>query len=90
MTLTVYTFKNTSCITSLLYLKGKYCPTTCGVADYMLRYMPAVDNDLENMLDELESIANLTKEAEETVVYMKDSAAAAQKSSPGGNNFSVT
>ncbi|XP_034544236.1 fibrinogen gamma chain [Notolabrus celidotus] len=66
---------------------GKYCPTTCGVTDYMLRYMPMVDDDLEDMIRDLENIANLTQEAEETVVYMKDSATSAQKSSPGDTYF---
>merc|ERR550519_167962 len=35
------------------------------------------------MLDELERIANLTQESEDKVVYMKDSATSAQKSSQG-------
>ena len=71
-------------------IQGKYCPTTCGVADYMLRYMPGVDRDLDNMLDQLETIANLTQGSEETIVYMKDSATLAQKSSPPGNLKSLT
>ncbi|XP_033941040.1 fibrinogen gamma chain [Pseudochaenichthys georgianus] len=58
---------------------GKYCPTTCGVADYMLRYMPDVDKDLDNLQETLETIANLTQEAKDTVVYMKDSTMSAQK-----------
>lgn len=61
---------------------GKYCPTTCGVVDYMQRYMPPVDKDLEEMQEELETIANLTQGAEDTVTYMKDSTTSAQKSSP--------
>ncbi|CAJ1052580.1 fibrinogen gamma chain [Xyrichtys novacula] len=61
---------------------GKYCPTTCGVADYLLRYIPKVDDDIDKMLDELENIANLTQGAEETVIYMKDSTTSAQKQSP--------
>ncbi|XP_060912288.1 fibrinogen gamma chain [Labrus mixtus] len=66
---------------------GMYCPTTCGVSDYMLRYMPGVNKDLDDMQYELENIANLTKGAEETVVYMKDSATSAQKSSPSDSYF---
>ncbi|KAM9363732.1 fibrinogen gamma chain [Symphorus nematophorus] len=66
---------------------GKYCPTTCGVADYMLRYMPDVDRDLDNLQYELETIANLTQGTEETVVFMKDSTVAAQKSSPPDAHF---
>ncbi|XP_070839407.1 fibrinogen gamma chain [Chaetodon trifascialis] len=66
---------------------GQYCPTTCGVADYMLRYMPDVDKDLDDLQDALETIANLTQGAEETVVYMKDSVTSAQKSSPPDTYF---
>ena len=66
---------------------GQYCPTTCGVADYLLRYIPGVDRDLDYMQQELEKIANLTRGAEETVVYMKDSATSAQKSSPQETYF---
>lgn len=62
-----------------------YCPTTCGVADYMLNYFINADGHLEKMLRDLESIANLTQDAEETVVYMKDSMAVAQKSFAPGN-----
>ncbi|XP_049427962.1 fibrinogen gamma chain [Epinephelus fuscoguttatus] len=60
---------------------GKYCPTTCGVADYMFRYLPGVEKDLDDMQEQLDTIANLTQRAEEQVVYMKDSDSAAQKSS---------
>ncbi|AWP05361.1 putative fibrinogen gamma chain isoform 4 [Scophthalmus maximus] len=60
---------------------GKYCPTTCGVADYLLKYMPGVDRDLSNLQRDLESIANLTQGAEEKIVHMKDSTTSAQKSS---------
>lgn len=75
------------CIINVLSfcIQGKYCPTTCGVADYMLRYMPGVDRELANMQDQLETITNLTQGAEETVVYMKDSAVSAQKTSQPGN-----
>ncbi|XP_034744467.1 fibrinogen gamma chain [Etheostoma cragini] len=66
---------------------GLYCPTTCGVADYMLRYMPGVDKDLEDLQEQLDIIANLTKEADETAVYMKDSAVSAQKSSQPDSHY---
>ncbi|XP_013866908.1 fibrinogen gamma chain [Austrofundulus limnaeus] len=61
---------------------GKYCPTTCGVADYLLSYLPGVNEDLNTMQRELETITNLTNSAEETISYMKDSATSAQKSAP--------
>ncbi|XP_031719179.1 fibrinogen gamma chain [Anarrhichthys ocellatus] len=60
---------------------GKYCPTTCGVTDYMLRYRNGVEDDLEEMQRQLDTIANLTQGAEETIVYMKDSSFSAQKTS---------
>lgn len=65
--------------------KGKYCPTTCGVADYLQNYLPGVDKDLNTMQHELEKIANLTNGAEERISYMKDSTTAAQKSALPGN-----
>lgn len=66
-----------------------YCPTTCGVSDYMLRYFINNNRDLEQMLRDLETIANLTQDAEETVVYMKDSMAVAQKSYTPGNTTNM-
>ncbi|XP_056891199.1 fibrinogen gamma chain isoform X1 [Takifugu flavidus] len=59
---------------------GMYCPTTCGVADYMLKYFSKNNDGLEQMLIDLENIANMTQDAENRVVYMKDSMVAAQKS----------
>lgn len=69
-------------------VQGRYCPTTCGVADYMIRYKPGVTRELDDLVQALETIANLTQEAEETVVYMKDSTTSAQKSVPQGNTLS--
>ncbi|XP_059903708.1 fibrinogen gamma chain [Gadus macrocephalus] len=60
---------------------GRYCPTTCGVADYLFRYTPDVYDDLDDMLAKLESIGNLTRGAEEKVVFMRDGATSAHKSS---------
>uniref|UniRef100_A0A8C5G4R9 Fibrinogen C-terminal domain-containing protein n=1 Tax=Gouania willdenowi TaxID=441366 RepID=A0A8C5G4R9_GOUWI len=70
------------CFASAVRNSGKYCPTTCGVADYFLKYTPGVDNDLDELLTELETIANLTQGSEETIVHMKDSAAVSQKTQP--------
>lgn len=53
----------------------------------MLRYKPRVDDDLDDMLDELDRIANLTQGAEEKVVFMKDSSTSAQKSSQPGKGL---
>lgn len=66
-----------------------YCPTTCGVADYMLRYFSTTDRDLEKMQQDLETIANLTQDAEDKVVYMKDSMTVAQKSYSSGNTTNM-
>nr|XP_055061346.1 fibrinogen gamma chain-like [Misgurnus anguillicaudatus] len=61
---------------------GTYCPTTCGVADYLNRYKPDVDRQLDQMEQKLEEIFNLTKGAQDKVVYLKDSGTQAQKQSP--------
>ncbi|XP_066518125.1 fibrinogen gamma chain [Hoplias malabaricus] len=61
---------------------GQYCPTTCGVADYLQRYKPGVVKDLRDMESLLLDIVNLTKGAQEKVVYLRDSETQAQKSSP--------
>ncbi|KAG7486478.1 fibrinogen gamma chain [Solea senegalensis] len=66
---------------------GKYCPTTCGVTDYLLKYLPGVEEDLETLQSELDKISNLTQGTDETIVYMKDSTASAQKSGPQDTNF---
>lgn len=55
----------------------------------MLNYMPVVTDDLDQMQTDLDRIANLTQGTEETVVYMKDTATAAQKSTGPGNIFSL-
>ncbi|KAL1023582.1 hypothetical protein UPYG_G00043140 [Umbra pygmaea] len=59
---------------------GKYCPTTCGVADYLHKYKPGMDKKLDNMEDILEMITNRTTGAAEKVTNMKDSASQQQKS----------
>lgn len=69
-------------------MKGKYCPTTCGVADYLHRYKPDVDRQLDQMEQDLEEIANLTRGAQDKVVYLKDSETQAQKQSPGSTLIS--
>lgn len=61
---------------------GTYCPTTCGVADYLNKYKPDVDGQLDRMEQKLEEIVNLTKGAQDTVIYLKDSDKQAQKQSP--------
>uniref|UniRef100_A0A3Q2XKJ0 Fibrinogen gamma chain n=1 Tax=Hippocampus comes TaxID=109280 RepID=A0A3Q2XKJ0_HIPCM len=60
-------------------LQGKYCPTTCGVADYMHRYTSNAHDSLDYLQKELDSIHNLTEGAQERVIYMKDSIQTVQK-----------
>lgn len=66
-----------------------YCPTTCGVADYMLRYMSTTTKDLDRLQWDLETITNLTQGTEDTVVYMKDSVVSPQKTLMPGNTVGV-
>ncbi|RXN06610.1 fibrinogen gamma chain-like protein [Labeo rohita] len=61
---------------------GIYCPTTCGVADYLQRYKPNMDRELDQMEQDLEDIANLTKGAQDKVVYLRDTETQAQKQAP--------
>ena len=56
------------------------------MADYLFGYTPDVNDNLDDMLAELERIGNLTRGAEEKVVFMRDSATLAQKSSQPGKN----
>lgn len=63
--------------------QGIYCPTTCGVADYLQRYKPVMDRELDQMEQDLEDLANLTRGAQDKVVYLRDSETQAQKQAPG-------
>ncbi|KAK0134174.1 Fibrinogen gamma chain [Merluccius polli] len=65
-------------------LRGRYCPTTCGVAEHLFKYTPGVYENLDYMLGELERIGNLTRGAEATVVHMRDSTTSPQKTSQPG------
>lgn len=67
--------------------QGTYCPTTCGVADYLDRYKPNIDTQLDDMEQVLEEIANLTRGAQDKVVYLRDSETQAQKQAPGSKMF---
>lgn len=55
----------------------------------MVRYFINTDSDLERMQQDLETIANMTQDAEERVVYMKDSMTVAQKSNTAGNTTNM-
>ena len=60
------------------------------MADYLFGYTPDVNDNLDDMLAELERIGNLTRGAEEKVVFMRDSATLAQKSSQPGKNLMMS
>lgn len=55
----------------------------------MLKYFLNTNDDLEQMQTDLESIANMTQDAENRVVYMKDSMVATQKSITPGNTTKI-
>ena len=59
------------------------------MADYLNRYKPVVDKDLDEMEDILGRITNLTTGATEKVTYMKDSATQHQKSGGGDWLFCI-
>lgn len=67
--------------------QGKYCPTTCGVADYMRSYILGANRDIDELQQDLDTITNLTQGADETIQYIKDSVTVAQKSSPSGERW---
>lgn len=50
----------------------------------MLRYVMGADRDIDELQRDLEIITNLTQGTDDTIQYMRDSVAAAQKSSPSG------
>ncbi|XP_068398760.1 fibrinogen gamma chain isoform X1 [Eschrichtius robustus] len=46
---------------------GSYCPTTCGIADFLSTYQTSVDKDLQNLEGILRQVENKTSEARELV-----------------------
>ncbi|MBN3287258.1 FIBG protein, partial [Polyodon spathula] len=65
----------------VLFLQGQYCPTTCGIVDYLQRYKPNTDSELSYLENTLNQISNLTIGAQEKANYIKDSSISARKSS---------
>ncbi|XP_060772005.1 fibrinogen gamma chain [Neoarius graeffei] len=61
---------------------GRYCPTTCGIENYLQKYKTDVQKDLDELDVLLQEISNVTKEAQDKVFYLKDSTTQAQKASP--------
>uniref|UniRef100_A0A803W876 Fibrinogen gamma chain n=1 Tax=Ficedula albicollis TaxID=59894 RepID=A0A803W876_FICAL len=50
---------------------GSFCPTTCGIADFLNEYHPAVDNDLEEMEGILQRISNATVTADHLIQHIQ-------------------
>lgn len=50
-----------------MYFQGRSCPTTCGIADFLLNYQTEVDQDLQSMEETLRNIKNNTSEAKKLI-----------------------
>ncbi|KAK6493328.1 fibrinogen gamma chain [Huso huso] len=61
---------------------GEYCPTTCGIADYLQKYKPEADRELSYLENTLNQISNLTTGAHEKANYIRDSSISSRKSAP--------
>ncbi|KAF5923431.1 hypothetical protein HPG69_006602 [Diceros bicornis minor] len=46
---------------------GSYCPTTCGIADFLSTYQTSVDKDLQTLEDILNQAENKTSEVKELI-----------------------
>lgn len=78
----------------LIDLQGSYCPTTCGIADFLSSYQTDVDNDLQAMEDILIRAENQTAEAKELikaiqVYYNPDQPPKPSEKAHGGATFSL-
>lgn len=51
----------------VLAFQGSYCPTTCGISDFLNNYQVKVDKDLQSLEDILNRVENNTLEAKELV-----------------------
>uniref|UniRef100_F6W2Y1 Fibrinogen gamma chain n=2 Tax=Equus TaxID=9789 RepID=F6W2Y1_HORSE len=52
---------------------GSYCPTTCGIADFLSNYQTSVDKDLQDFEDILHRAENQTSEAEQLIQAIRTS-----------------
>lgn len=50
-----------------MYFQGSYCPTTCGIADFLSNYQNEIDKDLYTLEDILGQVENRTLEAKELI-----------------------
>lgn len=51
----------------LIDLQGSYCPTTCGISDFLTSYQDDVDADLRTLENILHRAENRTTEAKELI-----------------------
>ena len=68
-----------------MYFQGSYCPTTCGVADFLSNYQTSVDKDLQNLEGILYQVENKTSEARELVKAIQISYNPDEPSKPSEN-----
>lgn len=66
----------------MLYFQGSYCPTTCGIADFLNNYQTSVDKDLRTLEGILYQVENKTSEARELVKAIQISYNPDQPSKP--------
>ncbi|XP_004708778.1 fibrinogen gamma chain isoform X2 [Echinops telfairi] len=50
---------------------GSYCPTTCGIADFLSTYQAGIDKDLHSLEDMLNEVENKTAEASELITAIQ-------------------
>ncbi|XP_006213239.1 fibrinogen gamma chain isoform X2 [Vicugna pacos] len=61
---------------------GSFCPTTCGIADFLATYQNSVDKDLQTLEDILHHVENKTTEARELIKAIQVSYNPAEPSKP--------
>lgn len=50
-----------------MYFQGSYCPTTCGIAEFLNNYQTKIDKDLQALEDILGEAENRTSQAKELI-----------------------
>ncbi|XP_049708765.1 fibrinogen gamma chain [Elephas maximus indicus] len=61
---------------------GSYCPTMCGIADFLSSYQTSVDKDLQSLEDILHQVENRTSEAKELIKSIQISYTPEEPSKP--------
>lgn len=59
------------CQQCLFTPQGSFCPTTCGIADFLSKYHPTVENDLQEMERLLQRISNATVTADHLIQHIQ-------------------